>query len=115
MNFNEYLVQNEEENSDNINAEENALRMFQTSVASALLTFSDCKLDTLAERRFASRLVLIIKDISALLFLSHISSEITRGFANGDEEVAMGLLTDAIIESRRAYKSGIFETGKIIH
>jgi hypothetical protein len=105
MNFNEYLVQNEEESSDNINTEENALRMFQTSVASALLTFSDCKLDTLAERRLAS----------ALLFLSHLSSEITRGFANGDEEVAMGLLTDAIIESRRAYKSGIFETDKIIH
>jgi len=81
-----------------------ALKDFQSTIALALLKFTRNLEDEHVERRLAS----------ALLFLTHLSSEITRGFANGDEQIASGLLTDAIIECRRAYPdqntkfSGIF-------
>lgn len=73
--------------------EQAALKNFQSSVALALLDFTGNLESEHVERRLAS----------ALLFLAHLSSEITRGFANGDEQIASGLLTDAIIECRRAY------------
>jgi len=81
-----------------------ALKDFQSTIALALLKFTRNLEDEHVERRLAS----------ALLFLTHLSSEITRGFANGDEQIASGLLTDAIIVCRRAYPdqntkfSGIF-------
>ena len=105
MKYYEQVVDNEEINTEYSITEDGALKTFQTSVASALLSFSECELESLSERRLAS----------ALLFLTHLSSEITRGFSNGDEKIAMSLLTDAIIESRRAYKSGIVETGSVLH
>ena len=70
-----------------------ALKEFQSTVALALLNFTGNLEDAHVERRLAS----------ALLFLTHLSSEITKGFANGDEQIASSLLTDAIIECRRAY------------
>ncbi len=73
--------------------ESNALKNFQSTIALALLNFTGNLEDEHVERRLAS----------ALLFLTHLSSEITKGFANGDEQIASGLLTDAIIECRRAY------------
>ena len=70
-----------------------ALKEFQSTVALALLNFTGNLEEAHVERRLAS----------ALLFLTHLSSEITKGFANGDEQIASSLLTDAIIECRRAY------------
>ena len=85
--------------------ENKALKKFQSSVALALLNFTGNLEDEYVERRLAS----------ALLFLTHLSSEITRGFANGDEQIASGLLTDAIIECRRAYSDPKIQHSSAFH
>ena len=82
-----------------------ALKAFQSKVALALLSFTGNLEDEQVERRLAS----------ALLFLTHLSSEITRGFADGDEQIASGLLTDAIIESRHAYPNIKTKFGRLFH
>ncbi|MFL2790641.1 MAG: hypothetical protein ACJZ8I_02305 [Paracoccaceae bacterium] len=85
--------------------ENKELKNFQSTVALALLKFTDNLEDDRVERRLAS----------ALLFLTHLSSEITRGFANGDEQIASGLLTDAIIECRRAYPDPNTKHSNVLH
>ena len=85
--------------------ENKALKKFQSTVALALLNFTGNLEDEYVERRLAS----------ALLFLTHLSSEITRGFANGDEQIASGLLTDAIIECRRAYPDPNTKHSNVLH
>ena len=85
--------------------ENKALKKFQSTVALALLNFTGNLEDEYVERRLAS----------ALLFLTHLSSEITRGFANGDEQIASGLLTDAIIECRRAYSDPNIQHSSAFH
>ncbi len=82
-----------------------ALKDFQSTIALALLKFTRNLEDEHVERRLAS----------ALLFLTHLSSEITKGFANGDEQIASGLLTDAIIECRRAYPDQNTKHSSIVH
>ena len=82
--------------SKKIEDEKRDLKDFQSSVALSLLKYTADLEDAYVERRLAS----------ALLFLTHLSSEITKGFANGDEKIASNLLADAIIESRRAYPDG---------
>ena len=76
--------------------EKKDLKDFQSAVALSLLKYTADLEDVYVERRLAS----------ALLFLTHLSSEITKGFANGDEKIASNLLADAIIECRRAYPDG---------
>ena len=44
-------------------------------------------------------ILVIILLATILLFLTHLSSEITKGFANGDEKIASNLLADAIKKS----------------
>ena len=85
--------------------ERKALKEFQSSVALSLLQFTGNLDDDKVERRLAS----------ALLFLTHLSSEITRGFANGDEKLASGLLRDAMIECRRAYSTHRMKESFSIH
>ena len=79
-----------------LNSEKKDLKDFQSAVALSLLKYTANLEDVYVERRLAS----------ALLFLTHLSSEITKGFANGDEKIASNLLADAIIECRRAYPDG---------
>ena len=79
-----------------LNSEKKDLKDFQSAVALSLLKYTADLEDAYVERRLAS----------ALLFLTHLSSEITKGFANGDEKIASNLLADAIIECRRAYPDG---------
>ena len=82
--------------SEKIETEKKELKDFQSAVALSLLKYTADLEDEYVERRLAS----------ALLFLTHLSSEITKGFANGDEKLASNLLADAIIECRRAYPDG---------
>ena len=91
--------------SKKIEDEKRALKDFQSSVALSLLKYTADLEDAYVERRLAS----------ALLFLTHLSSEITKGFANGDEKIASNLLADAIIESRRAYPDGKTKISSIFH
>ena len=79
-----------------LSSERKDLKDFQSAVALSLLKYTADLEDVYVERRLAS----------ALLFLTHLSSEITKGFANGDEKIASNLLADAIIECRRAYPDG---------
>ena len=88
-----------------IEDEKKALKDFQSAVAVSLLKYTANLEDEYVERRLAS----------ALLFLTHLSSEITKGFANGDEKIASNLLADAIIESRRAYPDGKTKLSTIFH
>ena len=88
-----------------IENEKKDLKDFQSSVAISLLKFTSNLEDECVERRLAS----------ALLFLTHLSSEITKSFANGDEKIASNLLADAIIESRRAYPDGKTKLSSIFH
>ncbi len=88
-----------------IEDEKRDLKDFQSAVALSLLKFTADLEDTYVERRLAS----------ALLFLTHLSSEITKGFANGDEKIASNLLADAIIECRRAYPDGKTKLSPIFH
>ena len=91
--------------SINIENEKKDLKDFQSAIALSLLNYTSNLEDKYVERRLAS----------ALLFLTHLSSEITKGFANGDEKVASNLLADAIIESRRAYPDGKTKLSTILH
>ena len=101
-----YKIKGSEKNNVKISLDEKmALKEFQSTVALALLKFTGNLENEHVERRLAS----------ALLFLTHLSSEITRGFANGDEQVASGLLTDAIIECRRAYPVSTIEISSAFH
>ena len=95
----------EEEFYQNIEKEKKDLKNFQSAVALSLLNFTSNLEDKHVERRLAS----------ALLFLTHLSSEITKGFANGDEKIASNLLADAIIECRRAYPDGKTKLSTIFH
>ena len=88
-----------------LNSEKKDLKDFQSAVALSLLKYTADLEDAYVERRLAS----------ALLFLTHLSSEITKGFANGDEKIASNLLADAIIESRRAYPDGKTKLSSIFH
>ena len=88
-----------------IEDEKKDLKDFQSAVALSLLKYTANLEDEYVERRLAS----------ALLFLTHLSSEITKGFANGDEKIASNLLADAIIESRRAYPDGKTKLSTIFH
>ena len=95
-----------EDKIDNkIDIEKKYLKDFQSSVAMSLLKYTADLENEHVERRLAS----------ALLFLAHLSSEITKGFANGDEKIASNLLSDAIIESRRAYPDGKTKISSIFH
>ena len=91
--------------SKKIEDEKRDLKDFQSSVALSLLKYTADLENEHVERRLAS----------ALLFLAHLSSEITKGFANGDEKIASNLLSDAIIESRRAYPDGETKISSIFH
>ena len=88
-----------------LNSEKKDLKDFQSAVALSLLKYTANLEDVYVERRLAS----------ALLFLTHLSSEITKGFANGDEKIASNLLADAIIECRRAYPDGKTKLSSIFH
>lgn len=95
----------EDEFNPNIENEKKDLKNFQSAVALSLLKYTSNLEDKHVERRLAS----------ALLFLTHLSSEITKGFANGDEKIASNLLADAIIECRRAYPDGKTKLSTIFH
>ncbi len=88
-----------------LETEKKDLKEFQSAVAISLLKYTADLEDKYVERRLAS----------ALLFLTHLSSEITKGFANGDEKIASNLLADAIIECRRAYPDGKTKLSTIFH
>ena len=66
---------------ESIEDEKRDLKDFQSAVALSLLKYTADLEDTYVERRLAS----------ALLFLTHLSSDITKGFANGDEKIASNL------------------------
>jgi hypothetical protein len=72
-----------------------SLQKFQKNIASSLLHYTG---DT-DENRTNSKLV------SALLFLLHISNEIVKSFAFGDEKDTKELLDEAIAESSLAYSN----------
>ncbi len=91
--------------SEKIETEKKELKDFQSAVALSLLKYTADLEDEYVERRLAS----------ALLFLTHLSSEITKGFANGDEKLASNLLADAIIECRRAYPDGKTKLSTFFH
>ena len=91
--------------NNKLETEKKDLKEFQSAVALSLLKYTADLEDEYVERRLAS----------ALLFLTHLSSEITKGFANGDEKIASNLLADAIIECRRAYPDGKTKLSTIFH
>ena len=91
--------------NNKLETEKKDLKEFQAAVALSLLKYTADLEDEYVERRLAS----------ALLFLTHLSSEITKGLANGDEKIASNLLADAIIECRRAYPDGKTKLSTIFH
>ena len=103
-----FLKDKSEFNLSEVNAEVHlarrleALKVFKHKVASALLEFTDDDDEAEIEARLSA----------SLLFLTHLSQEIVRGFANSDPQLEEELLLEAIKQSNRAYKTNFTKKPK---